>query len=253
MIDVRPDLEVRLRRQRGRVRAPVRTSRIPPAAGRTNRRWSHLFRGDPSVWTTVPNARLGTRSRTRRAVGRPLRRSSHAFADDPRRAGGLALEGVLAGWVETQDVASLPGAVRRAWAELVVEAGRAGEACGVEVLGIDTLRANDATRARMRNESIGFVFQAFNLLDHTSVLENVTLPSSFAKTGRDVRGRGVRRRHRSHGVRPAGRRHAGGARSAPGVQAAPAPLRRGRFARTAPHGGDRTGAGRRGPCGACGV
>ncbi len=56
---------------------------------------------------------------------------------DPRRAGGLALEGVLAGWVETQDVASLPGAVRRAWAELVVEAGRAGEACGVEVLGIE--------------------------------------------------------------------------------------------------------------------
>jgi putative ABC transport system ATP-binding protein len=60
----------------------------------------------------------------------------------------------------------------------------------VEVLGVDTLRANDATRARLRNESIGFVFQAFNLLDHLSVLENVTIPASFAKTSRDVNGRG---------------------------------------------------------------
>ncbi|HEX5061539.1 MAG TPA: ATP-binding cassette domain-containing protein, partial [Kofleriaceae bacterium] len=50
----------------------------------------------------------------------------------------------------------------------------------VEVLGIDTLKANDAVRAKMRNESIGFVFQAFNLLDHLSVLENVTIPASFS-------------------------------------------------------------------------
>jgi putative ABC transport system ATP-binding protein len=60
----------------------------------------------------------------------------------------------------------------------------------IEVLGVDTLRANDATRARLRNESIGFVFQAFNLLDHLSVLENVTIPSSFSKTSRDIQGRG---------------------------------------------------------------
>ena len=49
----------------------------------------------------------------------------------------------------------------------------------VEVLGIDTLKASDARRAKMRNESIGFVFQAFNLLDHLSVLENVILPAAF--------------------------------------------------------------------------
>ena len=60
----------------------------------------------------------------------------------------------------------------------------------VEVLGIDTLRANDARRARMRNESIGFVFQAFNLLDHLSVLDNVTLPAAFSKGGSDITGRG---------------------------------------------------------------
>jgi putative ABC transport system ATP-binding protein len=60
----------------------------------------------------------------------------------------------------------------------------------VEVLGVDTLRANDAKRARMRNESMGFVFQAFNLLDHLNVLQNVTLPSSFSKVARDAEARG---------------------------------------------------------------
>jgi len=60
----------------------------------------------------------------------------------------------------------------------------------VEVLGIDTQRANDSKLARMRNASIGFVFQAFNLLDHLNVLENVTLPSSFSRNGKDVQGRG---------------------------------------------------------------
>jgi putative ABC transport system ATP-binding protein len=60
----------------------------------------------------------------------------------------------------------------------------------VEVLGVDTQRATDGKLARMRNESIGFVFQAFNLLDHLSVLDNVTLPSAFAKQSKDIQGRG---------------------------------------------------------------
>jgi putative ABC transport system ATP-binding protein len=60
----------------------------------------------------------------------------------------------------------------------------------VEVLGLDTLRANDAKLARMRNDAIGFVFQAFNLLDHLNVLDNVTLPSSFSRNGKDVQERG---------------------------------------------------------------
>ena len=60
----------------------------------------------------------------------------------------------------------------------------------VEVLGVDALRANDAKRARMRNESMGFVFQAFNLLDHLDVLRNVTLPASFRKLSKDIEARG---------------------------------------------------------------
>jgi putative ABC transport system ATP-binding protein len=57
----------------------------------------------------------------------------------------------------------------------------------VEVLGIDTQRVSDAKRARLRNESIGFVFQAFNLLDHLTVIDNVMLPASFAQKRRDSR------------------------------------------------------------------
>ena len=60
----------------------------------------------------------------------------------------------------------------------------------VEVLGVDAMRASDSTWAKMRNASIGFVFQAFNLLDHLSVLENVTLPSAFTRDRKDVAARG---------------------------------------------------------------
>jgi putative ABC transport system ATP-binding protein len=60
----------------------------------------------------------------------------------------------------------------------------------VEVLGVDTLKASDARLANMRNQKFGFVFQAFNLLDHLSVLENVTLPSAFSRSSKDINGRG---------------------------------------------------------------
>ena len=60
----------------------------------------------------------------------------------------------------------------------------------VEVLGIDTQRANDKKRAQLRNESIGFVFQAFNLMDHLTCLENVVIPASFTHGARDIEQRG---------------------------------------------------------------
>jgi len=60
----------------------------------------------------------------------------------------------------------------------------------VEVLGLDTIKAGDAARAQLRNESIGFVFQAFNLLDHLTVLDNVVLPASFSRKDSDVIARG---------------------------------------------------------------
>lgn len=45
-----------------------------------------------------------------------------------------------------------------------------------EVLGQDLARMAEEQRARFRGESIGFVFQAFNLLPALSALENISLP-----------------------------------------------------------------------------
>ncbi|MEZ4402361.1 MAG: ABC transporter ATP-binding protein [Kofleriaceae bacterium] len=60
----------------------------------------------------------------------------------------------------------------------------------VNVLGHDYRRTSEQALARLRNTSIGFVFQAFNLLDHLTCLQNVTLPSQFSAAGKDVDTRG---------------------------------------------------------------
>jgi putative ABC transport system ATP-binding protein len=60
----------------------------------------------------------------------------------------------------------------------------------VEVLGIDTIKAGDAKRAQLRNQSLGFVFQAFNLMDHLTCLGNVIIPASFTKDHKDAEARG---------------------------------------------------------------
>jgi putative ABC transport system ATP-binding protein len=48
------------------------------------------------------------------------------------------------------------------------------------VLGHDLNALGDAQLARFRNREVGFIFQAFNLLDHLTARENVALPSYFA-------------------------------------------------------------------------
>jgi putative ABC transport system ATP-binding protein len=60
----------------------------------------------------------------------------------------------------------------------------------VRVLGLDYRAAREPELARLRNAKIGFVFQAFNLLDHLTCLGNVTLPASFARGAKDVDKRG---------------------------------------------------------------
>jgi putative ABC transport system ATP-binding protein len=53
----------------------------------------------------------------------------------------------------------------------------------VRVDGHDTTRLDERAMARLRNERIGFIFQAFHLLDHLTCVENVALPSLFGLGG----------------------------------------------------------------------
>jgi putative ABC transport system ATP-binding protein len=52
--------------------------------------------------------------------------------------------------------------------------------------GRNVMELNDEELALMRNEKIGFVFQAFNLLPRTTVLDNVKLPLTYSKTKLDI-------------------------------------------------------------------
>src|SRR5205807_2325422 len=60
----------------------------------------------------------------------------------------------------------------------------------VEVLGHDYNKTSERDKAKLRNGPIGFVFQAFNLLDHLTCLGNVTLSSQFAPGATRVQERG---------------------------------------------------------------
>ncbi len=53
-----------------------------------------------------------------------------------------------------------------------------------EVLGRDVGRMTEAERTRFRGESVGFVFQAFNLLPALTALENVSVPLLVAGVAR---------------------------------------------------------------------
>jgi len=57
----------------------------------------------------------------------------------------------------------------------------------VTVLGNKYTGLSDNALSRLRNNRIGFVFQAFNLLDHLTCWENVALPSFFGKHPGDTR------------------------------------------------------------------
>ncbi|TQS28076.1 ABC transporter ATP-binding protein [Microbispora sp. KK1-11] len=53
--------------------------------------------------------------------------------------------------------------------------------------GTETTTLRDGARTRLRGDRIGFVFQAFHLLSHRSVVENVMLAEVYRKQGRGGR------------------------------------------------------------------
>lgn len=55
--------------------------------------------------------------------------------------------------------------------------------------GIDVSKANSNRLAEMRNQKIGFVFQAFNLLNKFNVLQNVELPMIYSSVSAGERKR----------------------------------------------------------------
>ncbi len=57
--------------------------------------------------------------------------------------------------------------------------------------GIDVSRMGDAERSRIRNQKIGFIFQAFNLIPDLNVLDNIEVPLRYRGMG------GVERRKRA--------------------------------------------------------
>lgn len=52
--------------------------------------------------------------------------------------------------------------------------------------GRDVTKLDDDELAILRNERIGFVFQSFNLLPRTTVLDNVKLPLTYSKKKEDI-------------------------------------------------------------------
>jgi len=72
-----------------------------------------------------------------------------------------------------------------------LDSGFEGE---VEVAGSSLGLLDDSRLSGLRNAGIGFVFQAYHLLDHLSVGENAALPSLFARGPTTMSAAGVSRR-----------------------------------------------------------
>ena len=66
--------------------------------------------------------------------------------------------------------------------------------------GQDVSELDDDQLALMRNQKIGFIFQAFNLLPRTSVLDNVMLPMMYTNLSRIERLKRAREAIRSVGL-----------------------------------------------------
>lgn len=88
-----------------------------------------------------------------------LPKNARAFLRGPSGSGKSTLLGIIAGILQ-------------------VKSGTAN------ILGVDFTKASGATRDRLRADSMGVIFQLFNLLPFLSVTDNVLLPLKFSKKRR---------------------------------------------------------------------
>jgi putative ABC transport system ATP-binding protein len=56
-----------------------------------------------------------------------------------------------------------------------------------ELDGVDVSAMGDDQRSRIRNQKIGFIFQAFNLIPDLNVIDNIEVPLRYRGLGRDDR------------------------------------------------------------------
>jgi putative ABC transport system ATP-binding protein len=101
------------------------------------------------------------------------------YGDGPARR--AALEGVTLSIEEGELCAVLGPSGSGKSTLLAVIGGLDRDFTGdVEVLGATLQKLSDRELSRLRGEHVGFVFQAFHLLPHLSVLDNVLAPALFA-------------------------------------------------------------------------
>ena len=60
-----------------------------------------------------------------------------------------------------------------------------------EVKGIDITQLSDTDLSRVRGQSIGFVFQSYNLIPYLNVLENIRMPRAYLRSSTDKLSRAI--------------------------------------------------------------
>jgi putative ABC transport system ATP-binding protein len=103
----------------------------------------------------------------------------------------------LAGSLETQIVKGVSFEIREGDFISIMGASGSGKSTLMYILGLldkptsgkyyfeglDTGTLDDDKLAEFRSEKIGFIFQSYNLLERTSVLDNVLLPATYLVNG----------------------------------------------------------------------